>query len=114
MGASWKDGLSWQLMASAFYRISGYTGDGVRAGTYNSLGYPYVNYNGFGLAFAGGDVMYTGEKFAVRLDLRFGTGASLLDAHRAGQAGVRGLDASREAQHRRRFLRHHLRRRGRG
>lgn len=77
-GTSWKDGLSWQLMASAFYRISGYTGDGVRAGTYNSLGYPYTNYNGFGLAFAGGDVMYTGEKFAVRLDLRFGTGAPLL------------------------------------
>ena len=32
VGASWKDGLSWQLLASAFYRISGYTGDGVRAG----------------------------------------------------------------------------------
>jgi len=78
VGASWKDGLSWQLLASAFYRISGYTGDGVRAGEYNSLGYPYTAYNGFGLAFAGGDVMYTGEKFAVRLDLRFGTGASLL------------------------------------
>ncbi|MBW1755384.1 MAG: hypothetical protein JRJ80_04375, partial [Deltaproteobacteria bacterium] len=77
-GTSWKDGLSWQLMASAFYRISGYTDDGVRAGEYNSLGYPYTAYNGFGLAFAGGDVMYTGEKFAVRLDLRFGTGAPLL------------------------------------
>ena len=77
-GASWKDGLSWQLMASAFYRIGGYTNDGVRAGTYNSLGYPYTNYNGFGLNFAGGDVMYTGEKFAVRLDLRFGEGAGLL------------------------------------
>jgi hypothetical protein len=84
-GASWKDGLSWQLMASAFYRIGGYTNDGVRAGPYNSLvdstagsPYPYVNYHGFGLAFAGGDVMYTGEKFAVRLDLRFGTGASQL------------------------------------
>jgi hypothetical protein len=78
VGASWKDGLSWQLMASAFYRIGGYTNDGVRAGTYNSLGYPYTNYNGFGLNFAGGDVMYTGEKFAVRLDLRFGEGAGLL------------------------------------
>ena len=78
VGASWKDGLSWQLMASAFYRIGGYVNDGVRAGTYNSLGYPYTNYNGFGLNFAGGDVMYTGEKFAVRLDLRFGEGAGLL------------------------------------
>ena len=50
VGASWKDGLSWQLLASAFYRISGYTGDGVRAGEYNSLvdsdaGYPYPYVN---------------------------------------------------------------------
>ena len=77
-GAPWKDGLSWMVMASAFYRIGGYTDDGVAAGTYNSIGYPYTNYNGFGLNFAGGDLMYTGEKFAVRLDLRFGEGASLL------------------------------------
>ena len=77
-GESWKDGLSWMLMASAFYRIGGYTSDGVVAGPYNSIGYPYTNYNGFGLNFAGGDLMYTGEKFAVRLDLRFGEGAQLL------------------------------------
>ncbi len=100
VGGSWKDGLSWQLMASAFYRIGGYAGQGVQAGTYNNLldtgvrtdgagnpvpaaaqapqGYPYTNYHGFGLNFVGGDVMYTGEKFAVRLDLRFGEGAALL------------------------------------
>jgi len=79
------DGLSWQVLASAFYRLGGYLHDGVRAGPYNALvdadeqiGYPYTNYNGFGLNFAGGDVMYTGEKFALRLDLRFGTGAPLL------------------------------------
>jgi len=77
-GASWKDGLSWMVMASAFYRVGGYTDDGVVAGTYNDIGYPYTNYNGFGLNFAGGDVMYTGEKFAVRLDLRFGEGSFLL------------------------------------
>ncbi|MGB3051797.1 MAG: outer membrane beta-barrel protein [Polyangiales bacterium] len=76
--APWKDGLSWMLMASAFYRVGGYTNDGVVAGTYNSIGYPYTNYNGFGLNFAGGDLMYTGEKFAVRLDLRFGEGSFLL------------------------------------
>lgn len=83
------DGLSWQLMASGFYRIGGYAGEGVRAGSYNNLlrsgdaetpplGYPYTNYNGFGLNFAGGDVMFTGEKFALRVDLRFGPGAPLL------------------------------------
>jgi hypothetical protein len=77
-GESWKDGLSWMVMASAFYRIGGYTSDGVVAGPYNDIGYPYTNYNGFGLNFAGGDLMYTGEKFAVRLDLRFGEGSFLL------------------------------------
>ena len=37
VGATWKDGLSWMLMTSAFYRISGYAGEGVRAGTYNDI-----------------------------------------------------------------------------
>ncbi len=76
------DGLSWQLMASAFYMYNGYR----VSGDYNDLvpdpearsSYPYTSYMGFGLNFAGGDVMYTGEKFAVRLDLRWGTGASQL------------------------------------
>lgn len=91
-GSPFMDMLSWQVMASAFYRIGGYTGIGVRAGTYNNLlsegepgadppdpaGYPYTNYNGFGLNFAGGDLMLTGEKWALRLDLRFGPGAPLL------------------------------------
>jgi hypothetical protein len=72
------DGLSWMVMASAFYRIDGYIGDGVRAGTYNALGYPYTQYNGFGLNFVGGMAQYTGEKFGVTVDLRWGTGASLL------------------------------------
>lgn len=76
------DGLSWQLMASAFYMFNGYR----VAGPYNDLEpdpdarpfYPYTAYHGFGVNFAGGDVMYTGEKFAVRLDLRWGTGADQL------------------------------------
>lgn len=97
-----KDMLSWQVMASAFYRIGGYIGEGVRAGTYNNLldtatpqGYPYTNYNGFGLNFAGGDVMLAGEKWAVRLDLRFGTGADLLTPLSAeGFGGVKQAYAS--------------------
>ncbi|NNE19981.1 MAG: outer membrane beta-barrel protein [Myxococcales bacterium] len=83
--ASWKDGISWMVMASAFYRVGGYTGSGVLPGPYNNLltdtgrlGYPYTGYNGFGLNFVGGDFQYTGEKFAVRLDLRWGNGAPLL------------------------------------
>lgn len=73
-----RDNISWMVMASAFYRISGYIDSGVVAGTYNTLGYPYTNYNGFGLNFVGGDFQYTGEKFALRIDLRFGEGAALL------------------------------------
>ena len=83
--AKFKDNISWMVMASAFYRIGGYTGSGVLAGPYNSLltdtgrlGYPYTGYNGFGLNFVGGDFQYTGEKFAIRLDLRWGNGAPLL------------------------------------
>ena len=35
------DGLSWMVMASAFYRIDGYIGDGVLQNeSYNALGYP--------------------------------------------------------------------------
>ncbi len=72
------DGLSWQVMASAFYRLGGYTGEGVLAGDYNNIGYPYTGYNGFGLNFVGGLAQYTGEKFGVTVDLRWGTGAALL------------------------------------
>ena len=72
------DNVSWMVMASAFYRVGGYIDDGVVAGPYNSLGYPYTNYNGFGLNFVGGDFQYTGEKFAIRMDLRFGEGSFLL------------------------------------
>ena len=112
-GESWKDGLSWMVMASAFYRIGGYTSDGVVAGTYNDIGYPYTNYNGFGLNFAGGDLMYTGEKFAVRLDLRFGEGSFLLSPIAPIKQGYVSLDAERQGELRLRFLRHDLRRRGR-
>ncbi|MGB5694401.1 MAG: outer membrane beta-barrel protein [Polyangiales bacterium] len=75
------DGLSWQIMASAFYRLSGYIDDGVTvnpSGEYNTLGYPYTSYNGFGVNFAGGLVQYTGEKFGVTVDLRWGTAAPKL------------------------------------
>ena len=79
------DGLSWQIMASSFYRMGGYIGEGVLAGPYNALvdadggvGYPYTQYNGFGLNFVGGLAQYTGEKFGVTVDLRWGTAASLL------------------------------------
>ena len=73
------DGLSWMAMASAFYNFNGYR----RSGPSNNLvgagvGYPYTNYMGFGLNFVGGMVQYTGEKFGVIVDLRWGTGAPLL------------------------------------
>jgi hypothetical protein len=77
-GRPFLDNVSWMVMTSAFYRVGGYIDDGVVAGQYNSLGYPYTNYNGFGLNFVGGDFQYTGEKFAIRMDLRFGEGSFLL------------------------------------
>jgi hypothetical protein len=75
------DGLSWQVMASAFYRLSGYIDNGVTtvpSGEYNVMGYPYTSYNGFGLNYAGGLVQYTGEKFGVTVDLRWGAAAPKL------------------------------------
>lgn len=73
-GGAFIDGLSWQVMASAFYNFNTYR----VSGPYNSLGYPYTQYMGFGLNFVGGMVAYTGEKWGVVVDLRFGTGAPLL------------------------------------
>lgn len=76
------DGLSWQLLVSGFYMFNGYR----VAGTYNDLSpdpatrssYPYTNSMGFGLNFVGGDLGYRGEKFALRLDLRWGIAVPLL------------------------------------
>ena len=70
------DGLDWQVMASGFYLFNSQR----VAGPYNDLNYPYANYMGFGLNFAGGDVRYTGDKFALTLGLRWGTAAPLLTA----------------------------------
>lgn len=66
------DGLSWQVMASAFYNFNGHR----VSGDYNNLGYPYTRYMGFGLNFVGGMVAYTGEKWGVVADLRWGTAAA--------------------------------------
>ncbi len=68
------DGLDWQVMASGFYLFNAHR----VAGSYNQLDYPYTSYMGFGLNFAGGDVSFTGEKFAITVDLRFGSAASEL------------------------------------
>jgi len=63
-------------MASGFYLFN----PNRVAGRYNNLDYPYTGYMGFGLNFVGGDVSYTGEKFALTIGLRFGTAASQLTA----------------------------------
>jgi hypothetical protein len=74
--SSFLDGLQWQVMASGSYLFNAHR----VSGPYNDLGYPYTNYMGFGLNFAGGDVSYTGEKFALTIGLRFGTAAPQLSA----------------------------------
>lgn len=81
-GQTFLDGLTWQILVSGFYMFNGYR----VAGPYNNLSpapetrdaYPYTNAMGFGLNFAGGDLQYQGDKFAIRLDLRWGTAVSLL------------------------------------
>lgn len=75
-GSSFLDGLQWQVMASGFYLFNAHR----FAGPYNDLGYPYTNYMGFGLNFAGGDLSYTGEKFGLTIGLRFGTAAPQLSS----------------------------------
>lgn len=73
---SFLDGLDWEVMATGFYLFNTH----LISGSYNELDYPYTSYMGFGLNFAGGDVSYTGDKFALTLGLRFGTAASELSA----------------------------------
>lgn len=70
------DGLHWQVMASGFYLFNAHR----VAGRYNNLDYPYTGYMGFGVNFVGGDVSYTGEKFALTIGLRWGTAAPQLTA----------------------------------
>ena len=70
------DGLQWQVMASGFYLFNAH----LVSGRYNELDYPYTGYMGFGVNFAGGDVSYTGEKFAVTIGLRWGSAAAQLTA----------------------------------
>jgi len=70
------DGFDWQMMASGFYLFNANR----VSGPYNELNYPYTGYMGFGLNFVGGDASYTGEKFAVTVGLRWGSGASQLSA----------------------------------
>ena len=90
-GESWKDGLSWMVMASAFYRVGGYTSDGVVAGPYNVIGYPYTNYNGFGLNFAGGDLHVHGREVRGSFGPPLWRGRRPVEPDRPDQAGLREL-----------------------
>lgn len=81
-GRTFSEGLTWQILVSGFYMFNGYR----VAGPYNNLSpdpelrdaYPYTNSMGFGLNFAGGDLGYQGDKFAIRVDLRWGSAVPLL------------------------------------
>ncbi len=63
-------------MASGFYLFDAHR----VAGPYDELGYPFTNYMGFGLNFAGGDLSYTSEKFALTIGLSFRTAALQLSS----------------------------------
>jgi len=62
------DGLSWQLLASSYYMFNAHR----VSGPYNGLEYPYADSMGFGLAFVGGDVAYSSEKWGLTVALRWG------------------------------------------
>lgn len=68
------DNFHYQALVSGYYMFNAHRVGGV----YNVLGYPYSNEQGFGLNFAGGDMEYMAEKWGIRIDLRWGTGADQL------------------------------------
>ena len=72
--ASFVDGVSAQAFASGYYMFNGH----INPGSYNAIGYPYTQNQGFGLNFAGLDSAYEGDSFGVTVNLRFGPGAPLL------------------------------------
>ena len=71
---SFADDLSWQLLVSSYYMFNAHR----VAGPYNAFEYPYADSNGFGLAFAGGDVGYRTDKWGVTLNLRWGQNVNRL------------------------------------
>ena len=67
-------GVSAQAFASGYYMFNAH----LNPGSYNLIGYPYTQNQGFGLNFAGLDTAYEGESFGATINLRFGPGAPLL------------------------------------
>lgn len=63
-----QDQVWWQLSVSSYYMLNAHR----VAGPYNAFEYPYADSQGFGLTFVGGDVAYRGEKWGLRIDLRWG------------------------------------------
>lgn len=83
------DNLTWMVMASGYYLFNSHR----VSGPYNSVGYPYADSMGFGLAFAGANMQYMGDTFGVTIDLRYGSGAGgvLTAAQVAGSGGLSPL-----------------------
>lgn len=75
----WYDDISLGAFADAFYSVDWHMPSNPQAWTTGAAGdiphraYDYTN--GFGLAFAGLDVAYNGEKVGATLSLRYGAGA---------------------------------------
>ncbi len=63
-----QDPVWWQLLVSSYYMFNAHR----VAGPYNAVEYPYADSHGFGLTFVGGDFAYRAEKWALRIDLRWG------------------------------------------
>jgi len=71
---SWTDRLTYNIFADTFYMVDWNRPDvATAATTAPHRGYEYTD--GFGLAFAGVDAMYMGDKFGATVSLRYGVGA---------------------------------------
>lgn len=63
-----KENLSWLVFASSYYMFNAH----LVSGPYNVFEFPYANTQGFGLTFTGGNFAYMGEKWGIRLEMRWG------------------------------------------
>ncbi|MBC7174321.1 MAG: outer membrane beta-barrel protein, partial [Polyangiaceae bacterium] len=76
--ANWYDGLSFGVFADSYYLVDWNMPSDPSAGWGNLSHRAYDLQNGFGLALAGADLKYEGDKVGATISLRFGNGASRL------------------------------------
>jgi len=96
----WYDSLNVGAFVDAYGAVRSDRNGGPRApdvsisGQGSPQGYPheaYVQADGFGLAFAGVDVAYTGDKFGATISMRFGPGVNRFYAADVSPFGIQNI-----------------------